>query len=303
MSQDKKHAVTVILVWSGTVLFAVILALLLGNALGNEADKIPNGSSLSTPIFKYETEHVPPIDNARLLSVYGQTNDSFVAAVNALPSNITAVSLYLRSGRNAPYYKSAISQEVTGKAGGTLDLSAAVASLHAKNIYVSCCVDVFSPSTEDEAARNAAIQYEAALIAEIASAGVDDIILTNLPSGHDSIAAASLLFAEIRNKSEGVVLGAAIGYEILMSDSGAAALEGYSSFASFCAVDTAGSRAKGQTSETIARKLLYCFEKYPLRILVEGTGDNNFLTQVSALNGLGIYNIQHHKNVSGGSVG
>lgn len=303
MSQDKKHTVTVILIWSGAVLFAVFLALLLGNILGNAADRIPRGSSLSDPVFKYEANHVPPIDNARILSVHGQTNDSFAAAVNALPSNVKSVSLYLRVGKSAPYYKSAVSQEVTGKAGGTLDLDMAVNALHARNIYVSCCVDIFSPSTEDESARDAAIQYEAALVAEIASAGVDDIILTKLPSGHDKIAAASKLFAEIRSKNENVVLGAGIGYEILQSDGGAAALEGYSSFASFCAVDTSGSRATGKTSGTIAKNLLYCFERYPLRILVEGVGENDFLAQVATLNELGIYNIQHHKNVSGTAAG
>ena len=101
-----------------------------------------------------------------------------------------------------------------------------------------------------------------------------------------------------RIKNPNVVLGAGIGFDVLLSKSGAATLEGYSSFAAFCALDTYGTIAAGQTVTDISKQLLFCFEKYPLRVLVESYSDSGFKAVCSALNELGIYNIQHHKIAS-----
>ena len=133
-------------------------------------------------------------------------------------------------------------------------------------------------------AKNAAIDYEAALIAEAFDAGVDDIVVLGLPTDSEGAAYASRLFQRVREKFENARLGAAFNIGELNSGSGSAVLEIYSKFADFCAIDARGA--------SVTEDMLYYFERYPLRVLIDGSSVSERGAQKAALAKLGIYSIQ-----------
>ena len=298
MSAHKKKVYSVVLIWSVTAIIALTVALIIGNALKKASDKIPEYTEGSLEIYQYTGQDVPPV-NAIMLDLSGETDSTIENTVKSLPSDTSAVSLYLRTASGVTAYRSDVALAVVGNAGGSIDLVNLVELLHSKDIYVSVCFFVNSPNTKSGAGFDAAVQYESALISEVLSTGVDDIILTGLPSDSDGIAKASLLFSEIRKAcADTAFIGASIKYTTMISDSGALALTGYLSFADFCAIDTDGTKAAGIHAQEVVQTLSYHFSAYPLRLLVETYGESDRASTISALNSLGICNIQEHKSAT-----
>lgn len=287
IKSEKQHSVTAVIIWISSVVFAIVLALIIGNALGKSAEKIPGQSSAPTFSYTYEADAVQPI-KAKVFNITNQVNDS-IAKLNA-----SAVSLYLRKGSGAPAYKSNVANAILGVT-GAFDLVEYVSAFHKKDIYVSACFDCYSFSIKSSSAREAAIAFEAAMIAEIADAGVDDIVLLGLPVTDEGIAYASELFKKVREINANAILGAAIDYTNIISPNGAAALEDYSKFADFCAIDASNAQSNGASAASIANSLIYAFEVYPLRLLISISGDADFDAQTKSINDLGITNIQAYK--------
>ena len=293
-SPNRKAVIIFVSCIVGSVLLSVIVALTIGNALGKAADSVQANGTKAPEIYSYDGEKTSPI-NASLLSLDAQTDDSIVQKIQSLPSG-SEVSVCLRNEYGALNYRSDIARAVTGNAGGSIDLAALVSSLHEKSIYVSACFYASSPTADTETGRDAAIEYESALMLEILSCGVDDIIVTGLPADSTGIVNASLLFAKVREKSDGsVILGAALPYGVMLSDSYALAVTSYTEFADIFAIDTASCRKSGITHTAIVTQLRYVFEKYPIRVLTDISSDADRQAIVSELNSLGVYNIQVYK--------
>lgn len=295
-TRDRGAVLTAVLIWSGAIILAIIIAAIIGNALGKEAGKINPGGDNGVPeIFEYQGQSVPSVSATAFINPYGKSDDGFDSALAAIPSGTKAASIYLKSDTvAAPSYNSAVYTAVSGNSGGRLDLSRAVSKLHAENIRVCGCFDATSPSVKDENARAAAMNYEAALIAEAVSCGVDDIVVCGLPSDSYGISYASALFKLVREKNASAVLGAGIPYKVMTSSAAAGAVSQYSSFADFCAVDMSGVEEDETTESAVATGLSYYFKEYPLRVIMS-TGNESISSRVAALAALGIYNIQVKK--------
>ncbi len=293
-SGDRKHLLSVIALWLGVAVLSVIIALAIGNVLGDKADKLPNSPSVPANLYKYTGEDVQPID-AWLISLYGQTPEKLEAEVSAMPDSVRSVSLYLRSNGGATAYASAIYSAVTGNASGGMSLKEAVELLHKNGYYVSGCFDIGAPKLAGKDGCDALVGFETALICEALESGIDELILLGLPSGQDSIYITAGMFESIRKKHPDAVLGAGIDYKLMLSDAGAEALLGYSEFADFCALDTSGAKAVGSNAVQIVKSLTYIFETYPIRLLFECSSDADRQAQADALRQLGITNIQSHK--------
>jgi len=296
---DQKRLVYTIIIWIIAALASVLIALFIGNSLKNEAEKLKNSEPAF--LYTYDGADVAPVE-AHFIELAGQTDESLKSTIDALPNNVKAVSLYLREQNSSIAYNSEVYKALFSSS-GIIDLKSAIIQLHDKNIYVSACFDCNSFWTEDQNARNASIAFEASLIAEAAIAGVDDIVIMNLPVNDEGISYASKLFSEIRKIKSDACLGAAINYDNVKSDGGAAALEDYSKFADFCAVDASAAQLNGMTSENIADSLLYMFEVYPLRLLIGTSGQADFSSCVNTFNQLGIVNIQAYKRLGSVSLG
>ena len=277
----------VILLWVGVALASVAAALAIGNALGSKADACVTafGDRGSAPVYLYEGEKMSPISAVSLSGL----SDKAIAAVE--PS-ARAVSVVLRSGSGAPRYRSETARAVTGNSGGTDDLNAAVAALKGRGIYVSAVFNVNFASATDKTVRDSVMAYEIALICEILSSGVNEVVITGLPNTESGLADASLLFKSVRDAHHSAVLGAAFSYTLVESGSAAWFIENYSGFADFCAVDTGGMLKTSRTVAEFASEHLIYFEKYPLRVMAEATDSAHARSVLNALAAIGIYNVQ-----------
>jgi hypothetical protein len=277
----------VIFIWLGAAAMSLILALIIGNAIGDAADK--NAGELISggkpPVYSYAGEEVKPI-SAHCLN--GLTSK----AVAALDPSVEAVSVTLRKLTGEPAYHSPLALAVTGNAGGSADLKTIVGELKARGIYVSGVFHSKFGSQSNENLREGVLGYEASLICEALECGVDEIVVMGLPTDSAGVAEASLLFKRVRERHADAVLGAAMPYSLLESGAAAAFIENYSGFASFLAVNTEGLMSTAETSAGLAEKYMIYFERYPLRLVIEAADKSNGRLQMEKLAALGIYNVQ-----------
>ena len=287
MSRESKRRMAVIFIWIGAATLALIAALIIGNTLGDTADKnagalVPGGEK---PIYSYEGEDVKPISAHCLTSLSSKT-------VAALDPSVEAVSVNLRKLTGEPAYHSPLALAVTGDAGGSSDLETVIGELKSRSIYVSGVFHSKFDSYSNANIRAGVLDYEASLICEALEGGVDEIVIVGLPTDSASLAEASLLFHKVRERKADAVLGAAMPYGLLESGGAAAFIENYGGFASFIAINTEGLMSTSETSAGLAEKHLIYFERYPLRLIIEAADKSNGKLQMEKLAGLGIYNVQ-----------
>ena len=237
---------------------------------------------VNPPIYEYDGESVPEI-NASFVSIKSRGNEALSKVAEHIPAN-SSVSINLRDSGELPNYRSRVALSVTGNAGGTADLSAFVSELKKNNVYVSACFYSSLAEVSAHDARLAVIDYEAALIAEAFAAGVDDVLVLGLQMDGDGVAYASRLFYKARERVDNARLGVAVSSLEFKSNAGAGATASCSEFADFCAV---AMRDSVDSPAPVAKSMIYYFEKYPLRVLIGSSSDDE-----SALAELGIYNIQ-----------
>ena len=288
MSANSKKGFYVALVWVGSALFAVLLALFIGNLLGDAAEKAPQSGGVP-PLYEYSGNAVEAAD-AIYFELNGHTDSSVSNAASAV-KNGADISCILRNARGTTY-RSAVSYAVDKSEGGLFDLAALMDIFKSKDIRVIGCFYSEFGSAKTDRARSAAIEYEASLIAEAFDAGVDEILVFGLPTDKEGIALSSELFKKAREKATGAIIGAAFGYKLFESEDAAYAIDTYHKFADFCAVDTSGALRAGTNAASVVSPVLYYFERYPLRVLLEDMGESDRNAQKEALGNLGIYDIQ-----------
>ena len=287
ISDSSKKILITVIIWISAALVAVLLALTVGNALGDAADSLKTEDA-APPIYEYIGEPAPPV-NAFFLNIEGKNNDSVRKTLANLPVGAD-VSIVLRDADGSLNYRSSVAFGVTGDAGGACDLTGVVRDLKANGGRVSACFYSSLESAPTVGAKYAVIDYEAALIAEAFGAGVEDIVIINLPSDSEGAAYASRLFYEVRERCDNACLGAAISYRDVSSEK-VGAFELYHEFADFLALNTVDAPV-GTTAAGIASEMLYYFERYPLRVLMHTAEGNGREAQRIALATLGIYNVQ-----------
>ncbi len=279
---------TAVLVWVGVAISAALLALLIGNLLGDTADGLPSGVE-KPPLYQHEGTGAPTVD-AVLLDI-GSKNDADIASAVSKLQDRSDVSIVLRGEDGRIRYSSEIAGAVTGTLSGA-SLKAATEALKDKGIYISGCFYSRISTANNENTADAIASYESALILEAAEAGVDDILVLGMPTDETGIAYASALFKKVRDKSPELKLGAAIDYKSFEDGRAAYLIETYSRIADFCSIDTRAAFSETTNAAAIVSKNLFYFEKYPIRVLISELGSADRMAQVKALNELGIYNIQ-----------
>ena len=161
---------------------ALILALLLGNFLGELADTAPNddgssdgGSEVKLPL---------PLDAQSIDGVFVTLNgisDSTTQNVRKqIPSGATAVSLQLFDGQGDPYYNSKIAASFGNKC-GELTLSRVFDAFknEESSLYSSVILPFSAALSNDDGTKQAVLNaYEGAIISELAEAGANDVIIS-----------------------------------------------------------------------------------------------------------------------------
>lgn len=147
-----------------------------GNWLLRTAEKYPAGE---------QTPNLPEVPKEEILQVTVphvkahayRIGDRYSSYVNAGIAHLCAP---LRTEQGALAFKSAVCERADWEENGSVDLAGNVENLHYNNLYLCAYVPINGFSEQDKAMRELMLSYEAALIAEAAAAGVDEIFLCGL---------------------------------------------------------------------------------------------------------------------------
>ena len=163
-------------------------------------------------------------------------------------------------------------------------LSAHVASLKSKNLYVIGIFHVTSFETSDTATRAYRKGLELALLSLFAQCGVDDVILTGLPMGNDnSNKHATDYMKEVKRTWATIpvptpALGVAMPPVVLQSDTNQAdgsAIYGGTltpglllQVCDYLALDMRAYGSNTQATDSILKGIQYAYVRYSLRLLM-----------------------------------
>ena len=168
-----KWAVAIGIVLVLGVTFAVSVGV--GNWLLRTAEKYPAGDQQTESTLP-EQEILPVTVSPIKAHAYafGDRYSSYLYA------GIAQLCAPLCAEDGTPVYDSAVCERAGWEACGSVDLAQNVYNLHQNGLYVSAYMPIEGFAEQDAALRELALSYEAALIAEAAAAGVDEIFLTGL---------------------------------------------------------------------------------------------------------------------------
>lgn len=205
-----KWAVAAAIVLAVGVSFAASVGV--GNWLLQTAEKYPAGEQ--------ETQTALPEQEILPVSVFpikahsygfGNRYSSYVYA------GITQLCAPLCGADGSPVYDSAVCERAGWETCGSVDLAENMLDLHQNGLYVSAYMPIDGFAEPDAALRELALSYEAALIAEAAAAGVDEIFLTGLAPTQANITAVLQYLRRIKSLAGNCAIGVLIEPEVLLA--------------------------------------------------------------------------------------
>lgn len=203
-----------------------------------------------------------------------------------------AVSLCLRSDGGEIFYRSAVSQNLTGQTAEGADLAELLPALREAGIYTSAVFGANSFGETDTAVGELTRAYEISLCAEIGAAGVDEILLTGLPVTVDTLDAVIAFLGEIRSQlPESVQLAVAVPVDLTANAAGTVLAKQLSLWTDTLALDlrsleSAGGETLAEAAAGVFADASLYFSKYNMRVLIPETDDETFssLRQTLELN-------------------
>ncbi len=134
-----------------------------------------------------------------------------------LYAGITQLCAPLCAADGAPAYDSAVCERAGWEECGSVNLSKNVQELHQNGLYVSAYMPIEGFAEPDAALRELALSYEAALIAEAAAAGVDEIFLTGLAPTQANITEILQYLRRVKGLAGDCAIGVLITPEVLLA--------------------------------------------------------------------------------------
>ena len=192
------------------VTFAVSLGV--GNWLLRTAEKYPAGEA--------ETESTLPEQEILSVAVspikahsyaFGNRYSSYLYA------GITQLCAPLCAADGTPVYDSAVCERAGWEECGSVNLAKNVQELHQNGLYVCAYMPIDGFAEQDAALRELALSYEAALIAEAAAAGVDEIFLTGLAPAQANITEILQYLRRVKALAGNCAIGVLISPEVLLA--------------------------------------------------------------------------------------
>ena len=251
------------LILGGAVLFAIALAILLGNVLGKQAEGLPAGRDDVSVTY----------GNIRIPGVACEAFAFGYAVDNMKATGTTAVSVVLRGADDTLGYRSETAIHMKRQADGAVNENAGaeIAYLHENGMYVCGVFHVLSGGLDGQA-RTAEEYYERSLAAEVAGAGIDAILFDGLRFDGEnesaSLAYLSALRADTKNTAVGVVLPA----DFFKSGNREATLRHYLRSADFFALDLRGISDTEELSDLLG-SASYCLRAFPVRLLLRASDE------------------------------
>ena len=210
----------------GAVLLAVILTVLWGITLGEKAQESALRRAARREEEKALAANTPawlpvrpdPIQAAYLGRVTS-LDAATATAVTLLEDGAKALSVPLYEDRT-PRYQSEIAQAMGKQQPGATDvtLSRLFAAILTEEGYIAATFTCSWQQESSPALRRAWRTYEAALVAEIAESGADEVLLLGLTVDSDTVDEVALFLREIRENCPDAVIGMAVNTAFMADD-------------------------------------------------------------------------------------
>lgn len=299
-------------------LLIFVFAVALGSKLGEIADNTDSTTVPSTTAPTTAPKMPVILAKAHPLAVPTQSDgttdapetttppeDTTAGDVTTAPSepaiSYNAISLLLRSfaedGSAMLHYSSPLTLKYSLASDSEVDLEKAL-SAFANEGYVSGVFALTFPSASS-AEKNLSREYELSLLCEIASHGIDEIVLLGFPSTPNGLAEANAFILELLSREEAASLavGIALDHELLESDNAKTVIRESGITKAFLALDLYSVYVPELMSaeDFIKNKLDKCADTlstYNLRLLLGCGKAPNLESQVRLALQNNIYNIQ-----------
>ena len=184
-----------------------------GNWLLRTAEKYPAGEREPTAP-EVPKEEIVPVSVPHIKAHTYQIGDRYSGYTYA---GITHLCAPLRTVDGALAFDSAVCERAGWEQSGSVDLAENVNNLHHNDLYLCAYMPIDGFAEQDRAMRELMLSYEAALIAEVAAAGVDEIFLCGLSPTQANIADVTAYLQRVKALSGDCAIGVLITPDVLLA--------------------------------------------------------------------------------------
>lgn len=185
----------------------------IGNWLLHTAEKYPAKGEGQTQPDVPEEEIVPVSVPHIKAHAYG-IGDRYSSYTYA---GVTHLCAPLRTKNGALAFDSAVCKQAGWETNGSADLAQNVENLHYNGLYLCAYMPIGGFAEQDKAMRELALSYEAALIAEAAAAGVDEIFLCGLSPTQANVTELCAYLRRVKVLAGDCAIGVLITPEVLLA--------------------------------------------------------------------------------------
>ncbi len=285
-SSKRKRGFSPYLIILFSAIAAVLIALILGNALKDKIDGLPDPPK--------ETEKIPAEDDPTTLdaqiingipvTLKNVTDNTYYSVLSQIPSGTTAVSLTLFNEKGAPYYSSSVAAAFD-KPRGELTLGRVFETV-GEETYASVIFPSEALMNTEEEKQTVLNAYEVSLIKELYEAGADDVIITlsgEFPKVDDSfIERLSDMVHSLRHHCDGLRIGISLPPELATDGNNALALESLSKTVDILALDLTEIEDQDSFTETLSRASINILRR-EMRLLIRNANEKELLAITETL--------------------
>lgn len=207
-----KWAIALVIALLVGLTFAISVAV--GNWLLRTAEKYPAGEGQETTAPQIPEEEILPVRVPAIKAHAYKLGDRYSGYVYAQVLHLCAP---LRTKDGALAFDSAVCERAGWEENGAVDLAQNVDNLHHNNLYLTAYLPIGGFAEQDAALRELALSYEAALIAEAAEAGVDEIFLCGLAPTQSNIAQVVQYLRRVKALAGDCAIGVLVTPDVLLA--------------------------------------------------------------------------------------
>ena len=252
-----------------TVLVSVTFAIILGNLLNAKSGDADKYFSTVEPIKVDGNLSLGKAPSVKSHSVTLGENISFENG------EYTAVSFFV-NGDDGVLYASSVAEHFGRDNGSETDLAQYVSYAKNAGYYTTACFKSGFLGIDNDARREAESLYEEGLIAEIASCGVDEIVVFFDGADASNFSQMREFLRAVKLKSPDVILGVRLGVTDMEDQNAWAEISNFSQVCDFAALDIRElelSENGGESARFVASMRFYLLN-YNVRILFDSENES-----------------------------
>lgn len=293
----RKNGIHVYFIITACILVAIVLLfVLLGNALGDKAEKSESERNAATTADSAADEHVTPRNvSAYPVQLDGSNLKSRIEQVTDL--GYTDVCFELDTKSDSLLYMSDIAVSLGYLSTGSQlwKLDEAVALFDESNLYTVGITHLSRMNTGNDLERKVAAGYYTARISEALRAGVDDVMIYPDSLPFDTYSELPAIADEVHKLCPNSTVGISVTPEMLsLEESGNLVELLWNSF-DYIAVSLDSEPAEGESLPQMAERqlsgMLYYLLRYNMRVLIPNTDADTIAQIKDSLSDNGVKNM------------